>query len=513
MLASAAYAQKHGGILRVYQRDSPMNMSILEETSISVDFPAMPMFNNLVVFDPKQKQNSLKSIIPELADSWSWDDAGTALTFKLHSGVKWHDGVPFTSADVKCTWDLLLNKTKEKLRINAHQSWWTNVDEVITDGDQRVTFHLKRPQPALLAFFAAGQSPVYPCHVSPAQMRQHPIGTGPFKFVDYKPNQAITLARNPHYWKPGKPYLDGIELTVMPNRATAILGFVSGQLDMTFPNEVTIPLLGDIKKQRPTAVCEIAPTHDAPNVLISHTPPFDKPEMRRAIALTIDRQAFIDILGNGQGDIGTAMLPGPEGNWAMPKEMMQKLPGYDPDVAKSRAEARDLMQKLGYGPDHHLQVHISAKNIPSNRDPGELLIDQLKQIWIDADMQLVETALWLSTLVRGNYVLAIELVGDALDDPDQTFFEGYACNSNMNHAKYCNPKVDEMISQQSMEPDQEKRRKMVWAIDSQIQQDVGRPMIWHERKATCWQPEVKGLNLFVNSQYNGWRMEDVWLDR
>jgi peptide/nickel transport system substrate-binding protein len=282
---------------------------------------------------------------------------------------------------------------------------------------------------------------------------------------------------------------------------------------MTFPNEITIPLLGDIQKQVPSAICEITPTHDAPNVLISHKPPFDKPELRRAIALTIDRQAFIDTLGSGKGDIGTAMLPGPEGVWAMPKEMMEKLPGYNPDIAKNREEARALMRQLGYGPDHHLSVKLSAKNIPSNRDPGTLLIDQLKQIYIDAEMDLVETALWLPTLVRGNYVLGIELVGDALDDPDQTFYEDYSCGSAMNHAKYCNPKVDQMINEESMEADQQKRRQMTWAIDSQIQEDIGRPILWHERKATCWWPRVKGLNLFVNSQYNSWRMENVWLDR
>ena len=513
MIVSPALAQKQGGILRVYHRDSPMNLSLLEETSISVAFPAEPIFNNLIVFDPKVKQNSLQAIVPDLAESWSFDKSGTALTFKLRSGVKWHDGKPFTAADVKCTWDLLLNKGKEKLRMNAHQSWWANLDDVTVDNDFQATFRLKRPQPAILAMFAAGQSPVYPCHVSGAQMRQHPVGTGPFKFVDYIPNQNITLTRNPDYWKPGKPYLDGIEYTIVKNRSTAVLGFVGGKFDMTFPNEVTIPLLKDITSQKPDAICEITPTHNAPNVLISHTPPFDKPEMRRAIALSLDRQAFIDILGMGTGDIGTAMLPGPEGAWAMPKAMMQSLPGYDPDIAKNREEGRKLMRSLGYGPDNHLKVQVSAKNIPSNRDPETLLIDQLKEIWIDAELQLVETATWLPTLVRGNFVLAIELAGGALDEPDQTFFEEYACESNMNHAKYCNPKVDAMMVQQSMEADPEKRRALVWAIDSEIQQEVGRPIIFHARAATCWRPELKGLTLMVNSQYNGWRMDEVWLDR
>ena len=88
-------------------------------------------------------------------------------------------------------------------------------------------------------------------------MRQHPIGTGPFKFVEYKPNQSIKVAKNPDYWKPGRPYLDGIEYTIIPNRSTAILAFIAGKFDMTFPYEVTVPLLKDIKSQAPKAICEI----------------------------------------------------------------------------------------------------------------------------------------------------------------------------------------------------------------------------------------------------------------
>src|SRR5215469_7580684 len=105
--AATAHAQKQGGILRVYHRDSPANMSILEEGTISVVAPMMGVFNNLVVFDPNVKQNSLKSVVPDLAESWSWSEDGAELTFKLRGGVKWHDGQPFTAADVKCTFDLV----------------------------------------------------------------------------------------------------------------------------------------------------------------------------------------------------------------------------------------------------------------------------------------------------------------------------------------------------------------------------------------------------------------------
>jgi peptide/nickel transport system substrate-binding protein len=108
------------------------------------------------------------------------------------------------------------------------KSWYQNVESASADGDYVASFHLKRPQPALLALLASGLSPVYPCHVPPREMRSHPIGTGPFKFVAFKPNESITVARNPDYWKPGRPYLDGIEYTIIPNRSTAQLAFIGG---------------------------------------------------------------------------------------------------------------------------------------------------------------------------------------------------------------------------------------------------------------------------------------------
>src|SRR5205814_2003027 len=200
-------AQQTGGILKFFHRDSPASMSIHEEATISTVAPMMGVFNNLVLFKQDEKQNRLDLIEPELAESWGWSEDYTRVSFRLRHGVKWHDGKPFTAQDVKCTWDMLTGKASEKLRLNPRKAWYRNLEEITTNGDYEVTFVLKRPQPAFLMLLATGMSPVYPCHVSPRDMRAHPIGTGPFKFVEFKPNDYIRLARNPEYWKPGRPYL------------------------------------------------------------------------------------------------------------------------------------------------------------------------------------------------------------------------------------------------------------------------------------------------------------------
>src|SRR6476659_5693515 len=123
----ASLAQKTGGTLRVSHRDNPPSASIHEEATISTVMPFMAVYNNLVVFDPAEKQNRPDKIVPDLATEWAWSNDGKDLTFKLRDGVKWHDGKPFTSADVKCTWDMLTNQAKDKLRLNFRQTWWVNV--------------------------------------------------------------------------------------------------------------------------------------------------------------------------------------------------------------------------------------------------------------------------------------------------------------------------------------------------------------------------------------------------
>jgi len=513
-LPASAEEPKRGGTLRIYHRDSPASASILEEATITTNVPFMAVFNNLVLFRQDVKQNSLDSIAPELATGWTWSDDKTALTFKLHSGVKWHDGKPFTARDVKCTFDMLMDRSDAKLRKNPRKSWYANVKDVVADGDDAVRFQLYRPQPSLLALLASGYAPIYPCHVSSRDMRTHPIGTGPFKFVSFKQNESITLARNPDYWRPDRPYLDAIEFTIIPNRSTAILAFIAGKFDMTFPTEVTVPLLKDMRKQAPNAICDLEPTNVSTNLIVNRdAPPFDNAELRRAMALAIDRRAFVDILAEGKGDIGGALLPGPEGVWGLPPEMVRGMTGFGPDVAKSRAEARGIMEKLGYGPNKRLPIKASTRNIAVYRDPAVILIDQLKAIYIDGELEPVETSNWQAKVTRKDYTVGLNLTGNSVDDPDQAFYENYACGSERNYTGYCNKELQTLFDKQSAETDLDARRKLVWDIQRRLEEDVARPIIFYPRQATCWQPQLKGFTMMSNSIYNGYRFEDLWLDR
>lgn len=515
--ASPVLAQKSGGTLRISHRDNPPSASIHEESTISVNQPFMAVFNNLVFFDPKEKVNSPDHIVPELAESWTYNPDNTQLTFKLRQGVKWHDGKPFTSADVKCTWDALAGHVAEDkaiIRKNPRKLWYSNLKEVKTNGDFEVTFVLGRPQPSFLTMLAGGYSPVYACHVPDRVMRSKPIGTGPFKVVDFKRNESIKLVKNPDYWQKGKPYLDAIDWKIVPNRSTRMLGFQSGEFDMTFDSDVTFPLLKDVKANKPDAVCEARPTNVSSNLLVNRDKePFNNADIRRAMVLALDNKAFHDILSQGHDLDGAVMLPPPQGFWGMPKEMLPTLPGHAPDIDKSRAEARELMKKAGYGPDKPLKIKVATRNIAIYRDPAVILIDQLKQIYIEGELEPIDTTVWYTKLARGDYQVGMNLTGVGIDDPDVNFYENYYSTSDRNYTRYKNEKVDKLIDAQSTEADREKRKQLVWEVEKTLADDIARPIIGYNVANTCWDPKVKGVVLQVNSIYNGWRFEDVWLDK
>jgi peptide/nickel transport system substrate-binding protein len=514
VVAFPGSAQKAGGILKIEHMDTPPSASMHEEATVSVAVPFMAVYNNLVIFDQHVAKNSLESIVPELAESWKWSDDGRHVSFKLREGVQWHDGKPFKAADVVCTFDLLLGGEGEsRLRRNPRAAWWSNVESATAEGDFTVTLNLKQRQPSLLALLASGYSPIYPCHVPAAEMRRRPIGTGPFKLAEFKMNEGIKLTRNPSYWKRGLPYLDGIEYTIIPDRSTRMLGFTSGKYDMTFPSDVSVPLLKNIRRDAPKAQCTMRFTGVATNLIVNREKqPFDNPKIRRAMALTLDRQAFNTILDEGQSKPSGAMLPAPEGVWGMPPEMLKTLPGYG-DVAKAREEARALMTEAGYGPDKRLKIKVSTRNIATFRDPAVILIDQLKNIFIDGELEVIDTAIYYNRVFKKDYVVALNLSGSAVDDPDVTFFEGYACGSLRNYNGYCNPEMTRLFEAQSRETDHDKRLKMVWEIDRKLQEDIARPIIGNGMAAGCWQPYVRNVIMQSNSIYNGWRFEDVWLDR
>jgi peptide/nickel transport system substrate-binding protein len=512
--STAALAQKSGGILRTYNSSNPPSASIIEEATIATAFAFSPIFNNLVIYDQAEPINKPEVIRPELAESWAWDPTNTRLTMKLRQGVKWHDGKPFTSADVKCTWDRILGKDKDTFRKNPRALWWSSINEIEPKGDHEVTFVLERPQAAFLSLLASNMSPVYPCHVPTRDMRTKPIGTGPFKFVAFEANNVIRMERNKEYWREGRPFVDGIEVRIIGNRSTRLLAFSANEFDITFVADVTAPLVGDVKSRSPQAICELVPSGVSTNLLVNREkPPFDNPKLREAMTLALDRDAMIKIVTAGKASISGAMMAEPEGNWGMPKAMLMSFPQYAGTVDERREKARAIMKELGYGPDKKLKVKVGTRDFQAFKDPAVLLVDQLNQIYFEAELEIIESTLYYGRVTRGDYAVVLNLTGSGVDDPDVTMVEGYSCKSERNYTKYCNKEVSDLIDEQSRQIDKKKRMELVWKIEKILIEDAARPIIFHGFAGTCWHPHVKGHVLHQNSIYNNWRFENVWLDK
>ena len=237
-------------------------MSIIEEATYSTVVPMMGVFNNLVMYKQDEPQNSMKSIVPDLATSWSWSEDGTELTFKLRQGVKWHDGKPFTAADVKCTYDLLLGKAKEKLRINPRKAWFRNLEEVTANSDgevdlssaaaatgvhrlARLRLFADLPLPRVAARHAHPPDRHRALQIRRVQSERVDPGRRAIRITGNRAG-PISTASSTRSSRTGRP---------------RILAFVAGKLDMTWPYIITVPLLKDIKTQAPQAICELK-THE-----------------------------------------------------------------------------------------------------------------------------------------------------------------------------------------------------------------------------------------------------------
>jgi peptide/nickel transport system substrate-binding protein len=180
-------------------------------------------------------------------------------------------------------------------------------------------------------------------------------------------------------------------------------------------------------------------------------------------------------------------------------------------VEQRRAAGQRLMRENGYGPQNPLRLKLITRDSPSYRDPAVILIDHLKSVFIEAELQVLETSAWYNTLQRNTWGIASNQSGTAIDDPDVFFYENYLCGSDRNYSRYCNRELQARFDQQSATLDPEARRRMVREIDIQLQRELARPIIFQSAGATCLHPQVRGVSMATNSQYNHWRMEDVWL--
>lgn len=398
-------AQKYGGVLKTLIYEQPASYSILEESTVPTNFSMLPVYNNLVVYNPLHAVESGDDIVGELAESWRWSQGFTRLAFTLRRGVTWHDGQPFTSADVKETFDRVSGASGKHMRLNPRKLWFANLAAIETAGDYEVAFVLKRPQPALLALLASSDMPVYPAHRSPEEQRLRPMGTGPFRFKQALADERIVLERNPAYFVKGRPYLDGIEYIIIKSRPSRYAALQTGQVDAFMPIEGSPTFRDATLALVPTMVVrEVAQTTSDDIIMNTRKPPFDNATLRQAVNHALNRAVFIRSVLRGGGVRGGALLPRPYGPWGLPDDEVAKLPGMG-NADEDKARARLLLAQAGYGPQHPLRVNVSVRNIDTSVDSGTWVVAELRSVGVDAVLETVESAQWYAKLARRDFTM------------------------------------------------------------------------------------------------------------
>ena len=506
---------KPGGTLRmVLREDLPQGFAIHETATNSVTWPSMPCYSNLVVYDQTKRLGRMETIVPELAEKWSWQDNYRNLVFFLRKDVKWHDGQPFTSKDVKFTFDVVREAADApaKLRINPRKEWYANVDAVEAPDPHTVVFRLKRPQPSLVAMLASGYSPVIPAHVAIAEHRSRCIGTGPFRFKEWKRGQSVELVRNPDYFVKGRPYLDAVRYTVIVERGTRVAALQTNQIDAAYPGETTLSIAEQLKGAVPSMVFTETASNVSENLLLNtKKPPFDNVKVRRALSFAIDRRAYTQTVHRGLAVVGASLAPKPWGVWGLLEKDLAQLPGYG-GAAEGRATAKKLLAEAGFGPGNPLKLEVVTRAIAIYLDFSGFVISDLKQVGIEATLKQIDTAQWHPMVTRREFHMGTNLTGLGVDDPDANFYENYACGSPRNYGDYCNEDVMRLIEQQSQEIDQKKRLALVWQIQKKLEEDAARPTMGWRTDRFAHYPYVK--NLIPNQvTYNCCRLQEVWLDK
>ena len=508
-------AGKPGGTLNVMLReDLSQGFAVHESATISVVFPSSPCFNNLVMFDPANPVENPDSVVPELAERWSWQDNYRNLVMFLRKNVKWHDGQPFTSKDVKYTFDMVSEapESHAKLRLNPRKDWYANVEAIEAADPYTVVFRLKRPQPSLLMLLASGYSPIYAAHINPADYRTRCIGTGPFKLKEWRRGEFIEYVRNPDYFVKDRPYLDGLKYVIIVERGTRTAALQSGQLDVAMPGETTKTAAEQMKKAVPQLVVTPVAASVTDNIVMNEKkPPFDNVKVRLAVSYAIDRRGLIKGVHQDGAVPAVAMMPRPYGVWGVLDRDLVTLPGYG-KPADMKEKARKLLAEAGYGPGKPLRVEMVTRAIAVYVDMASFVMNELKQVGIEATLKQVETAQWHPMATRGDYQIGANLTGLGVDDPDANFYENFACGSPRNYSFYCNEQVMKLIDQQSMELDPAKRLALVVAVQKQIELDAARPTLDQRLDYfTVW-PHVKNMVPHHNI-FNFGRMQNVWREK
>jgi peptide/nickel transport system substrate-binding protein len=503
----AADTPRRGGVLlAVIGADPPSLDPHQESTFANIELVA-PLYSTLLQLDPY----SYPKIIGDLATEWKISPDGLTYTFKIHPGVKFHDGSPLTSADIKASYDKIIFPPAgvRSVRKNAY----TAVTHVEAPDPTTVVFKLKFPSASLLANLASPWNVIFPKKYLDQDVnyfKTHAIGSGPFKFKNYTRGSTFEGERNPAYFVKDRPYLDGYKFYISPETSVRAAAIRSGRAYIEFRNLPNAEVDAIRKQLGDKVAVQETPMTGEWGIAINNTKkPFDDVRVRKALSLGIDRYTMARVLYplTGLRYVGGLMRPGSE--WAMSEAELEKLPGFGRDVEKNRAEAKKLLTEAGYPNGFKLVLKNRNVKLPY-QDFAVFLIAEWRKIGVEVEHRPLETAAWFSDgQDTGNFELIVSPTVEFMDEPDQ-FLGRYATGSTQNWGRFSDPQVDDLFSRQARSLDPVERKKLINEMEKRVLDNAYfMTGLWWSRNLVQWS-KVKNYVAPPN-HYTNQKLQDVWL--
>jgi peptide/nickel transport system substrate-binding protein len=509
--ALAGEAPRSGGELVFVIPAEPPSYDAHREETFALIHPAAPHYSTLLRVDPADRSGT--KVIGDLAESWSISRDGRSYTIKLRQGVKFHDGSELTSKDVKASYDKIISPPAGVA--SSRKGEYVDVESVQAPDPSTVVFRMKWPTASFLSSLASPWNWIYKADLLAKDMRWYEkniMGTGPFTFVEHVKGSHWVGKKNPNYWDQGKPYLSGYRGIFIRDSAAQVAAIRGERAMIQFrgfspaERDSLVQALGN------KLVVQESPWDCALWVAINHEKkPFDDKRVRRALSLAMDRYQGSQALSKIAivKEVAGVMVPGTP--FATPPAELEKLAGYGRDIAKSRAEAKRLLREAGV-PDG-FAFTFKNRGIPMPYEPvGIWLLDQWRQIGLNAKHEVIEPAKFFAEVRGGNYEVAIDFQCGYIVEPDLDLYKFQSKEiSHANYGRFTDKVLDELYVKQARATDPEERKRYIREFEKRLLDDEAHYLItlqWH--RIIPHSAKVKGWTI-TPSHYLNQQLDRVWL--
>ena len=512
---ATAEAQKYGGTLTyVIPADAPPSFDAHREGTFATVHSAAPFYSVLIRVDPNNPSLTTDFVCDLCTAMPQPTNDGKTYAFKIREGVKFHDGTPLTAADVAASWDHIIHPPEGVL--SPRQSHYMMVDEVEASDRTTLVFHLKFATSAFLPALADPFGWIYKKEIldkDPRWYETNILGSGPFKFAGLEIGQSIKGVKNPDYYHEGLPHLDGFTGIYADKQAVRVAALRSDRAAIEFrgfPPSVRDELVGALGDRIAVQGSDwncgqmVTPNHKRK--------PFDDARVRRALTLAIDRWDGAPELAKiaNVRTVGGIVFPGSP--LAADKEELQDVAGFWPDIEKSRAEARRLLQEAGA---EGLSFELINRNIdqPYKYD-ATWVIDQWSKIGVHVTQRVLPTGPWLESMRNGNFDTAMNgncnsVVNPLLDVQRYLPASVYVAS----YGRFDDQAEIDLYDRMLRETDFAKQRALMREFEKRVLDTEAHEifLLWYYR-VVPYRSYVKGWQISP-SHYLNQDLATIWLDK